>query len=430
MSIYTLQPGVITKVATSVTSRLLKNLSRDTQFLVMDKATGETAPTAADIASEGYFIFVDDYLSETLVFDSLSDIYVMAVSGNGRIRVDKPGKPRVSSMPYLYDISEGVISGHVPFTKIGYAPSMSANANTDVWSYSGTQANYLFPTVAMGMEVVGQNNTDDIGTTIKTGTSTGGSLTSLINTATDFTAATAVAVGDCVVLDKAGASPEYGYVTAVSATTLTVAGGFNRGGSGSGRGYHVIDVSATAGAHAVEISFLDSLYAEQREIVILNGTTVVPTVKLTLFRINAFRVIASGANKIPTGYLSLRHIDNTPVYSYITAGFNRARNAMYTVPAGKTLYITDFNGGFATTGNANKEYARITSRANIDPTTKFQTDGMFYPFTDFVCQNTMINTPISIPTKLLEKTDIKISVIASATGIVVTTLRGWIEDND
>jgi len=135
-------------------------------------------------------------------------------------------KMRVSSIPYLYDIAEGNVPDHTHFVKIGYAPSMTANVNTDVWSYSATQPVYLFPTAAMGMEVLGSNNTDDIGTSIKDGTSTGGSLTTLIDTGKDFLAATAVAVGDCVILDKAGASPEYGFVTAVATTTLTIAGGF------------------------------------------------------------------------------------------------------------------------------------------------------------------------------------------------------------
>jgi hypothetical protein len=335
-------------------------------------------------------------------------------------------KPRVSSMPYLYDIAEGNVPNHTSFSKIGFAPSMTANVNTDVWSYSAVQPVYVFPTAPMGMEVLSSNNVDDIATVIHSGTSTGGSLTSLISTGENFL--TTTAVGDSVVLDKSGVSPEYGYITAiVSDTQLTIAGGFSRGGSGSGRTYSIIDTSSKSGAHAVEISYLDGSYIEKREIILLNGATVIPTVNLTLFRINSFRVILAGANKIPTGNITIRHIDNTPVYSYISAGFNRARNAMYTVPAGKTLYITDFNAGYATTGNANKEYARITTRANMDPTTKFQTDGLFYPFTDSVSQNTTINTVLTIPTKLTEKTDIKISVIASATGIVITTLRGWIE---
>lgn len=52
---------------------------------------------------------------------------------------------------------------------------------------------------------------------------------------------------------------------------------------------------------------------------------------------------------------------------------------------------------------------------------------MFYPFTDAVSQNNTINTVLTIPTKLPAKTDIKVSAIASQTGIIVTTLRGWIE---
>ena len=336
-------------------------------------------------------------------------------------------KPRVSAMPYLYDIAEGNVPDHDPFVKIGFCPAISAGVNTDIWSYAGTQPVYLFPTAAMQMEVLSSNNTADIGTVIHSGTSTGGSATSLISTGENFL--TTTAAGDCVILDKSGTSPEYGFITAVvSNTEITVAGGFSSGGSGSGRAYSIIDESATAGAHAVEIFGLDGNYAEKQEIVILNGTTVVPTVNTDLFRVNSFRVIAAGVNKIPTGNITLRHLADTPVYSFITAGFNRARNAMYTVPAGMVLYVTDFNAGYATTGNANKEYARITTRANIDPTTKFKTDNMFYPFTDAVCQNTTINTNLSIPTKLPAKTDIKLSAIATATGVIVTTLRGWLED--
>lgn len=336
-------------------------------------------------------------------------------------------KPRVSSMPYLYDIAEGNVPNHVAWSKISYAPSMVANVNTDVWSYSATQPVYIFPTAAMGMEVLSSNNTDDIGTVIHSGTSTGGTTTSLISSTENFL--TTTAIGDCVVLDKSGTLPEYGYITAiVSNTEITIGGGFSHGGTGSGRAYSIIDETATAGGHIVEIGYLDGNYEEKSEIVILNGTTVVPTVNTNLFRINSFRVMAAGVNKIPTGNIILRNLADTPVYSYITAGFNRARNAMYTVPLGKTLYVTDFNGGYATTGNANKEYARITTRANIDPSTKFRTDSIFYPLTDNVSQNTTINTVLSVPTKLPAKTDIKLSVIASQTGVVVTTLRGWIEN--
>lgn len=339
------------------------------------------------------------------------------------------GKPRVSSMPYVYDIAEGNVLNHYPLTKIGYLPSFTQNVNTDVWSYGGVQPVYLFPDVAMGMEFLSSDNTDDIGTVIKSGTSTGGTITSLIDSGVDFTTATAVAVGDCVVLDKSGTTPEFGYVTAIAQHELTIAGGFSSGGSGLSRAYEIIDSSAHDGGHAVEISGLNGNYEEQKEIGILNGTTVIPTVKLTWFRINSFRIIAAGVNKLPTGNLTIRHINNTPVYSYITTKFTRARNAMYTVPLGKNLYVTDVSGGYAIAGSPNKEYCRITTKANIDPTTKFKTDGIFYPFTDLFAQNISVSIMFTMPTKLPQKTDIKISAIGSASGSVISTLRGWLESN-
>lgn len=343
-------------------------------------------------------------------------------------------KPIFSSMPYLYDIVEGNITNHTPFSKLGYTPSIGTGVNTDIWGYAHTQPVYLFPTVAQQMEILSTNNTDDIGTSIKTGTSTGGSLTTLIDTSANFTAATAVAIGDVVLLDKAGTSPEFGYVTAVtSATQLTLSGGFSRGGSGSLRSYIVLDNSATAGAHAVEINYLDGSYVEKREIIILNGTTQVTTVNLDLYRINTFRIIAAGTNRVPTGNISIRNLTNTPVYSYIPSGFTRARNAMFTVPLGKTIYITTYIAGYATTGvilDASKEFARITPRANMDPTTGFQTGGIFYPSADIITQNVSVPIELSMPFKLIQKTDVKLSAIATATGAISTTLMGWVETND
>lgn len=453
-------------VASNVTKCDLWLIDEGQNALYTYRITGGTAPTDKN---EGVR-FIKPYMF--IRFDYAIDIYVMALENNGHLSVhanssthsatigeiresdikitldgeqpavkfvDETGttygikhisnKPRVSSVPYTYDIAEGNVSGHSRFTKIGYTPSLTANVNTDIWSYAPTQPVYIFPDVAMQMEYLSSNNTDDIGTQIKTGTSTGGSLTSLIDAGANFTGATAVQVGDCILLDKAGTTPEFGWVTAVvSATELTVSGGFSQGGTGALRGYIIIDTSATAGAHAVQINYLDGSYAQKKEIMILNGTTVTTTVNTNIFRINSFRVISAGANKIPTGNLTIRHINNTPVYSYITAGFNRARNAMYTVPAGKNLYVTDIAAGFATTGNANKEFARITTRANIDPDTNFQTDGLFYPFTDIVTQNNTNNIQLNMPTKLPAKTDIKFSAIATVTGTIITTLRGWLED--
>jgi hypothetical protein len=61
------------------------------------------------------------------------------------------GKPRVSMMPYAYDIAEGNVANHEAWSKIGYTPTMNAT-ESDLWSAAGV---YAFPTAAETWEVVG-----------------------------------------------------------------------------------------------------------------------------------------------------------------------------------------------------------------------------------------------------------------------------------
>jgi len=336
------------------------------------------------------------------------------------------GKPRVSSMPYTYDIAEGNVPDHIAWSKIGYTPAMNT-VESDIWSAGTT---YIPPTAEMQMEVVSSNNVDDIGTTIKTGNATGGSLTTLEDTGTNFTAATAVAIGDTVLINKAATAPQFGVVTAVAPTVLTVAGGFSRGlAVAAGNTYHVLDYSATLGAQAVQLCYLDDDFVNGCEIVILNGTTVIPTVKTNLYRVNAFRVVAAGANGKPTGTLDVRNLANTPIYGRITAGFTRGRNSFYTVPAGRRLYITEFTIAYGYSTNQT-HYARLYTRATQFENTigdVFRTPGLFYPYTEVVEANTSQLVMLNMPKAFLAGVDIKVSGVATFAGVATVALRGWLE---
>ena len=68
------------------------------------------------------------------------------------------GKPRVSSMPYLYDIAEGNVSGHVPWSKIGFNGDIGV-VEEDLWTVGGS---FVPPTSAQQMEVVSGSSQDDI----------------------------------------------------------------------------------------------------------------------------------------------------------------------------------------------------------------------------------------------------------------------------
>ena len=348
----------------------------------------------------------------------MNEILVNGVPLGGK---QSDGKIRISSMPYEYDIAEGNVPNHEPWTKIGYTPTMTT-ADSDIWSSAGV---YNFPTTPGAWEVV-STNAADVGTSIKTGTSTSGTATSLTDTGADFTAATAVAIGDCVILDKAGTTPEYGIVTTVAAQTLTIAGGFSKGGTGALRGYIVVDTSATAGAQAVKIAYLTSLFAQKEEIILLNGATPRVSVNTDCYRMNSFRMIAAGANARPSGNLTVRPSGGGTTVNFMTAGFTRARNACYTVPAGKAVFVTSASFSYSMTGNANKEYARLFTRATQSE--GFRTGLIFYPFTEVTIQNATVQIFFNEPTKLLSGVDIKVSGIASASGIATCALRGWIEN--
>ena len=342
--------------------------------------------------------------------------------------IDNSGAPQICSQDYLQAVAEGDITGHTSWYNIGFTPTMTT-AESDVWSAAGI---YTFPSTAQQMEVVSSNNTNDIGVVIfgdATGNTVqsdaGGSTTTLVDASQDFTAGTPVAVGDIIILDPHGASPEIGYVTTVAAITLTCAGGFSSGGSGATRYYAVVDKSAHTGALVVLINWLNATYQTKREIVVLNGTTPVDTVNVDMLRINALTVVGTGTGGKPTGNLSLRNTAGTTTYSYVTAGYNASRNSAYTVPANKTLYVVQvmFSYGYA----ANQtHYARIYLRARINNQATFVLDN-FQPFAELVCANSATPLMFSLPEKFIQKTDLKVSGIATFSGIATVAMRGWIE---
>jgi hypothetical protein len=362
----------------------------------------------------------------TLNSDSSGNMQVKLVDTTGVARgiLFEDGCP--TTRDYEIAIAENEISSHVRWSKIGFTPNMTTTDN-DIWSYGTTQPVYVFPTSAAGMEVVSSDNTQDIGTILFNATcDVGGSTTTLIDVGVDFTAT--VVAGDILIIDKSSTTPEWGYITSVANGSLTFSGGLSSGGSCvTARTYQVLDYSAKSGAFAVKVEYLDGSYAEKLEIIILNGTTVVPTINLDLFRINSFRIIAAGSGAKPVGNLFIRNLADTPVYSYITAGYTRARNIIYTVPYNKNLWVNQISCGFSLMAGTKWEFARIWTRANREPSTGFLTNNIFYSYTEIISNNQSIVMHLPIPTKLLSKTDIKMSGIASSTGVAVCSLRGWTE---
>jgi hypothetical protein len=332
------------------------------------------------------------------------------------------GALSVQNQTYTQAIAEGDIAGHASWSKIGFTSGLIANAESDVWSRGSS---YIYPTTGQVMKIISTANSDR-GVTFLSSVgvvTSGGTATSL-----SYASGTGVAVGDCVVLDKAAVVPEWGYVTAVlSGNVIAVSGGFSEGGSANSRTYQIVDVSATSGVQVIKIDYLDSDYAEKVELVVTEGSGYATTVGSDLFRVNSFRAVAAGVTNAAQGNISIGSSGLVNTYSYINAGYTRARNCAYTVPAGKTVYVTGVMMSFGYTASNAIHYCRIYTRANREPSTGMLTGSIFYPYSEVVVTNSMAYTELTTPTRLMAKTDIKVSAVASVAGLATVALRGWIE---
>jgi hypothetical protein len=255
-------------------------------------------------------------------------------------------KPRVSAMPYLYDIAELNVSGHYEFEQLGYNGDIDITEE-DVWPTGGT---YVFPASAAGLEVLSTSVEDDP--------------------------------------DKGGAVPG-------------------------------------TGIHAITIHYLDGTGAKKSEDVTLNGTAVVATSNTDYYRVLSVRAKTVGTGGYAAGVISVRHLADTPVYATIEQGQTRSRLGIWTVPLGKTLFITSISIGASLAAQSG---ATFTLRATYDHLAA-ATRTFFIAHAEVVCGNNGLYRPFELPMRFPAGTDIKVSARTIANNTAVSVgLRGWYED--
>lgn len=102
------------------------------------------------------------------------------------------------------------------------------------------------------------------------------------------------------------------------------------------------DTSAGTGARTVKIFGLDSNFALQEETLTLNGTTPVATTNLYTRIYRAF-VVTAGSGTTNAGTISVRQTNTAAnVFLQITAGIGQSQTTSYTVPAGYTGYLIQY----------------------------------------------------------------------------------------
>ena len=176
------------------------------------------------------------------------------------------------------------------------------------------------------------------------------------------------------------------------------------------------DTSAGTGARTVELFGLDADYNEINETITLNGQTAVNTTKEYL-RINRMIVRSAGSGEQNAGVIYAGTGTVTTgvpanVYASVNGvtGTNQSLMALWTVPAGYTAYLLQYDISNGTTSNtpavcklilAVRPYGEVFQSKDV----KSLTTGMH------------IEERLSIPIRIEEKTDIEIRAISSSNSV-------------
>jgi hypothetical protein len=262
---------------------------------------------------------------------------------------------------FWFEVSKGKIPGHSQMNKYGHNESVNTGPE-DVWGGGGLYDFYF--TVNQTVEAV-STDVNDVGSAISTGTATGGSLTTLIDTGASFeTQGTPVSVGDVVINDTNG---EWGTVNSIdsetelthtvmtSASTVQTILPVNQRNHAneSGDSYRVA-TSTSTGAGVIHIEGLtDSgggVWEVVTETIVMNGQTDVAITK-TFVRLYRGFVLHAGASEMNEGNITVEVDATTNAGIYIATGDGQTQHAIFTVPSG-------------TTGFFLKGYVGLGSRAN------------------------------------------------------------------
>ena len=184
------------------------------------------------------------------------------------------------------------------------------------------------------------------------------------------------------------------------------------------------DTVAGTGIRKIRLTYLNMHYQSVGITIDLNGTTPVLTLPTDIIRVNFMRAAEVGSGGKAAGNISLTNVAGTVTYSYIQAGLNLARQAVFTVPDGYAGYVNHWQVSSGSSGNHFcQAFLLATSRDGI------LVPGVFLGQDEQGTQNNgiVINLPIPIP--IAARADLKIAAISDASNANVTALAaimGWV----
>ena len=177
------------------------------------------------------------------------------------------------------------------------------------------------------------------------------------------------------------------------------------------------DTVTGTGARTIEIQGLDSNYNTVTEIISTNGTSSGSASTNEFLRIYRALVKTAGSTGTNEGHIDI-NAGSTTVISIGTKGtgvnkegFGQSQTSVYTIPAGKTGYITQWSVG-SSVYNSGVQAFLMLSEPN---------DGPIMRTKDIMFLNNFSIKDYKVPLQALEKTDIEVRAYDTATGVPVST---------
>jgi len=174
------------------------------------------------------------------------------------------------------------------------------------------------------------------------------------------------------------------------------------------------------------VSYLTSDFSSSSLIFTMAGTNTVTSGinHADIFRVNGLGVLTTGTGYKAAGNITLKYTTGSAVQGYIPIGKTFSRQAFYTVPKDKNLYVINFSATCA-----GSKYLVFTLHMGSNPNTgTINQRGLFYPGIEYALLNSSFNQIVQIPRKIPATADLKVSVVSESTGSIGTcNMAGWLE---
>jgi hypothetical protein len=180
------------------------------------------------------------------------------------------------------------------------------------------------------------------------------------------------------------------------------------------------DTAAGTGARTFTITGLDNNFNPISEVITLNGVTPVQTVN-SYRRVNGLVIASAGSGNTNAGDVTLRVTGAGATQALARAGYGYAKQAVYTVPTGFTLLVTDLLlevGGLpAIADNITFAFCRVNASGLFIITNEYPT-GPLIPVERVIFTGAMVTQTQAVVIRVVAN-NTSVSGYAAINGILV-----------